>query len=85
MGVMTLPSSTLEATIFQDMDIHDWIEQFDQALLKLHAIDHFDAGMDDAVIARYCDLSPHEAAKMFGEDYDLTLVSRDRSVSKPGR
>lgn len=51
-----------------------WLEQFDKAMLAFYAIDHVDAGMDEATLLRYCDLAPREAALVYGEDYDLHLV-----------
>ena len=38
---------------------------------QLFSIDHDDAGMDEEVLSRYADLSPREAALVFGEDYEL--------------
>jgi hypothetical protein len=49
----------------------DWLREFDAAMKQLFAIDHCDAGMDEEVLSRYADLSPDEAALLFGEDYDL--------------
>lgn len=51
-----------------------WLEQFDQAVLTFYAIDHIEAGMDEPTLLRYCDLTPREAALVYGEDYDLHHV-----------
>lgn len=51
-----------------------WLAAFDRALKRHYAIDHVDAGMDEAHLSRYRDLPPHEAALTFGEDYDLDRV-----------
>jgi len=51
-----------------------WLEAFDRAMLTFYAIDHADAGMDAAMLLRYCDLAPREAALVYGEDYDLHHV-----------
>jgi len=51
-----------------------WLEEFDRAMLTFYAIDHIDAGMDEPTLLRYYDLSPREAALVYGEDYDLHLV-----------
>jgi hypothetical protein len=49
----------------------DWLEEFDQAMLGLFAINHSDAGMDEQLLVSYYDLEPREAALAFGNDYDL--------------
>ncbi|NWF34430.1 hypothetical protein HH110_15430 [Stenotrophomonas sp. SAM-B] len=49
----------------------DWLEEFDEAMLGLFAINHSDAGMDEALLVSYYDLEPREAALAFGNDYDL--------------
>jgi len=49
----------------------DWQEEFDEAMLGLFAINHSDAGMDEALLVSYYDLEPREAALAFGNDYDL--------------
>jgi len=49
----------------------DWLREFDAAMKQLFSIDHDDAGMDEEVLSRYADLSPREAALVFGEDYEL--------------
>ena len=49
----------------------DWLEEFDEAMLGLFAINHSDAGMDAALLVSYYDLEPREAALAFGNDYDL--------------
>lgn len=54
-----------------------WLCTFDDAMRKLFAIDHDDAGMSEEVILRYADLPPHEAALQFGEDYDLRRIDID--------
>lgn len=51
-----------------------WLEEFDQAMKRYFAIDHHDAGMSEADIARYRDLEPKEAALQYGEDYDLNRI-----------
>lgn len=51
-----------------------WLEQFDQMMLAFYAIDHADAGMDEALLLTYSDLEPREAALVYGEDYDLHLL-----------
>jgi len=48
-----------------------WLEEFDEALLGLFAVDHSDAGMDEYLLNCYADLEPREAAMAFGNDYDL--------------
>lgn len=53
---------------------HSWLCGFDDAMKKLFAIDHGDAGMSEEVLLRYADLAPREAALQFGEDYDLQRV-----------
>ncbi|KGM57481.1 hypothetical protein N799_05280 [Lysobacter arseniciresistens ZS79] len=53
-----------------------WTYHFDAFMKRFYGIDHRDAGMDDAQLARYRDLSPEEAAKTFGEDYDLDRIDR---------
>jgi hypothetical protein len=52
----------------------DWLEEFDEAMLGLFAINHSDAGMDEALLVSYYDLEPREAALAFGNDYDLDRV-----------
>lgn len=49
----------------------DWLEEFDEAMLGLFAINHSDAGMDEALLVSCYDLEPREAALAFGNDYDL--------------
>lgn len=49
----------------------DWLEEFDEAMLGLFAINHSDAGMDEALLVSYYDLEPREAALAFGNNYDL--------------
>lgn len=49
----------------------DWLEEFDEAMLGLFAINHSDAGMDEALLVSYYDLEPRDAALAFGNDYDL--------------
>lgn len=49
----------------------EWLEEFDEAMLGLFAINHSDAGMDEALLVSYYDLEPREAALAFGNDYDL--------------
>ncbi|WP_439450778.1 hypothetical protein [Stenotrophomonas sp. ATs4] len=39
--------------------------------LRLFAIDHRDAGMDEYLLRYYADLPPREVALAFGSDYDL--------------
>lgn len=51
-----------------------WLDAFDQAMRTFYAIDHLDAGMDEPMLLRYCDLEPREAALVYGEDYDLHHV-----------
>ena len=34
----------------------DWLEEFDQAMLGLYAINHSDAGMDEQLLVSYYDL-----------------------------
>ena len=43
---------------------------------RFFGINHEDAGMDEKDLARYRDLSPEDAAKTFGEDYDLDRIDR---------
>lgn len=52
----------------------DWLEAFDEAMLKFFAIDHADAGMDQSLLECYQDLDASEAALAYGEDYDLCRV-----------
>lgn len=54
----------------------DWIAQFDQHLKAMFAIDHVDAGLDEAGLARYSDLEPRDAALEFANDYDLDRVDQ---------
>ncbi|MGE6334969.1 hypothetical protein [Stenotrophomonas sp. NPDC077659] len=49
----------------------EWLKAFDEAMLRLFAIDHSDAGMDQFLLGCYADLPPREAALAFGNDYDL--------------
>lgn len=51
-----------------------WLKDFDSEIKHLFAIDHIDAGMDDANLLRYSDLSPREAAVQFGDDYGLDRI-----------
>lgn len=52
----------------------DWLQDFDEAMLRLYAIDHTDAGRDGKELAWYCDLPAGEAALAYGEDFDLCRV-----------
>lgn len=52
----------------------DWLQDFDEAMLGLYAIDHAEAGMDGKELEWYCDLPAREAALAYGEDFDLCRV-----------
>jgi hypothetical protein len=52
----------------------DWLEALDEAMLKSLAIDHVDAGTDDRELAWYSDLPAKDAAKAYGQDYDMCRV-----------
>ena len=52
----------------------EWLAQFDAAMKRFFAIDHAEAGLEEAQLQWYADLPPREAALRFGEDYDVPLV-----------
>lgn len=54
-----------------------WLQEFDESLRKCLAIDRCGAGISDAVVSRYADMPPRDAALQYGEDYDLQRIDLD--------
>ena len=52
----------------------DWLRKFDETMLRLFAIDHADAGMDERELSWYADLLPEDADLAYGQDFDLCRV-----------
>ena len=50
------------------------LRAFDEAMLEFYSIDHWDAGVDEYLLACYTDLPAREAALAFGEGYDLNRM-----------
>lgn len=63
----------------------EWLKSFDQSMLELFAIDHAEAGMDSKELGWYCDMTPHEAALAYGEDFDLCRIDTFWPAMDPRR